>query len=53
MTKDQENIEKPWTGFEPVTSTSLGRKSYDDLYLTKVTLYQAELPRQLDEQSSQ
>ena len=24
-----------------------------DLYLTKVTLYQAELPRQLDEQSSQ
>jgi hypothetical protein len=24
-----------------------------DLYLTKVTLYQAELPRQLNEQSSQ
>ena len=25
----------------------------DEPYLTKVTLYQAELPRQLDEQSSQ
>jgi hypothetical protein len=30
-----------------------GEKPLMDLYLTKVTLYQAELPRQLDEQSNQ
>jgi hypothetical protein len=29
------------------------RCTNDEPYLTKVTLYQAELPRQLDEQSSQ
>jgi hypothetical protein len=48
-----ENSVKPWTGFEPVTSTSMGLTSYIDRNLTKVTLYQAELPRQLDEQSNQ
>jgi hypothetical protein len=48
---------KPWMGFEPTTSTSLelDKKSLlkQDLYLTKVTLYQAELPRQSNGQSSQ
>jgi hypothetical protein len=32
---------------------ALGGIRARDLYLTKVTLYQAELPRQLNEQSSQ
>lgn len=38
-----ENSVKPWTGFEPVTSTSMGLTSYIDRNLTKVTLYQALL----------
>jgi hypothetical protein len=31
----------------------LGSRLFEEPYLTKVTLYQAELPRQLNEQSSQ
>jgi|SRR5215218_10506165 hypothetical protein len=49
-----ERKNEPWTGFEPVTSTYMGRgHTEEDLYLTKVTLYQAELPRQPNGQSSQ
>jgi hypothetical protein len=51
-------VAQPVEGYLDVRLRTTKRKALagiwtPDLYLTKVTLYQAELPRQLNEQSSQ